>query len=195
MTLLTGPCFLDAMLFRQGFVERSADILMHERTVPTSFELLTATSARLGDFLNRNIKIKYSRSTNLPQGSSSTGYLPQLHMALSAVLSKRRVDSRTRVNQLVCFIEGVMRLGKAQQHRQHVPRRVQILTRFESRPGAGKEERCGAFAGSPQQCKIQLNFLLMSPSSIFVAEHVGNSERIIHRYLLKKSHEIALFRR
>jgi hypothetical protein len=116
-------------------------------------------------------------------------------MALSAVLSKRRVDSRTRVNQIVCFIEGVIRPGKAQQHRQHVPRRVQILTRFEPRPGAGKEERCGALAGSPQQCKIQLNFLLMSPSSIFVAEHVGNSERIIHSYLKKESHEIALFRR
>jgi hypothetical protein len=68
MTLLTGPCFLDAMLLRQGFVERSADILMHERTVPTSFELLTATSARLGDSLNRNIK--YSRvCTNLPSGA------------------------------------------------------------------------------------------------------------------------------
>jgi hypothetical protein len=122
---LTGPCFRDAMLFRQAFEERSADILVHETTVPTSFELLTATSAKLGDSLNRNIKIKYSGLYKSAQEGSSTGYLPQLHMALSAVLSKRRVDSRTRVNQLACFIEGAMRPGKAQQHRQHIPRRVQ----------------------------------------------------------------------
>jgi hypothetical protein len=184
------------MPFWQGLVERSADILMHETTVPTSFELLTATSARLGGSLNRNIKIKYSWSVQIcPQGSSLTGYLPQLQMAQSAVLSERRVDSRTRANQFVCFIEGAIRPGKALQHRQHIPRRVQICTRFEPQPGAGKEERCGAFAGSPQQCQIQLNVLLISPSSIFVAEHVGNSERIIHSYLTKESHEIALFRR
>jgi hypothetical protein len=71
MTMLTGPCLRDAMPFRQGFAERSADILMHETTVPTSFfELLTATSERLGDSRNRNIKIKYSRSVQIcPKGA------------------------------------------------------------------------------------------------------------------------------
>jgi hypothetical protein len=70
MTILTGPCFRGAMPFRQAFVERSADILMHETTVSTSFELLTATSARLSDSLNRNIKIKYSRSVQIcPSGA------------------------------------------------------------------------------------------------------------------------------
>jgi hypothetical protein len=80
------------MPFRQWFVEWAAT-RMRETIVPTSFRLLKATSARLGDFLNSNIKIKYSKSVqNCLQESSSTGDLPQLHMALSAVLSKRRVD-------------------------------------------------------------------------------------------------------
>lgn len=64
MAVWTRRCFL-AMPFRKCFVERSADMLMLETTVPTSFELLTATSARLGDSLNRNIKIKYSRSVQI----------------------------------------------------------------------------------------------------------------------------------
>ena len=159
MTILTGPRFRDAMLLGQGFVERSADILMHETTVPTSFELLTATSARLGDSLNRNIKIKYSWSVQIcpkravrPDIYRSCTWLSPLFFPSGESTHEPGLTISPALSEALCARD------KAQQHRQHIPRRVQILTRFKSQPGAGKNERCGAFAGSPQQCKIQLNF-------------------------------------
>lgn len=145
----------DAMLFRQWCVEGSATVHMHETTVPTSFELLTATSARLVDFFDRNINIKYSRSAQIcpkravrpdiycsctwlcplcvPSGEST--HKPGLPARL---VYRRRLHARAKLN------------GIGSTH----PGGVQILTRFELQPGAGKEERCGAFAASQQKCEI-----------------------------------------
>ena len=155
MAILTGRRFPNAMPFRQWRGD--------ETTVPTSFELLTATSAELGDFLNRNIKIKYSRSVQIcprravrPDIYCSGTWLCPLYFPSGESTFEPGLPARF-------FSKASSRPGKAQQHRQYIPRRVQIATRSELPPGADKEERCGSLAGSPQQYEIQLNFLTYVP--------------------------------
>jgi hypothetical protein len=162
------------MPFRQWFVEWAAT-RMRETIAPTSFERLTATFARLGDFSNRNIKIKYSKSVqNCLQESSPTGDLPQLHMALSAVLSKRRVDERRGLPARLVYRRRFTPWQKLNSIGSYIPRRVQIVTRFESLPGAGKEERCGAFCGFPTAMRNPAQLLTYVPELNICAEHVGN---------------------
>jgi hypothetical protein len=101
---------------------------------------------------------------NCHAGAVWNGYIQQLHMALSAVLSERRVDSRTRITGLSDFSRVFAHPAKAQQHRQYIPRRVQIIHQGSNR-GLMKVEKSDAehFAGSPQQMRIQLNLRTYVP--------------------------------
>jgi len=123
----------------------------------TSFELLTVTSASSVILLNGNIQNQYSRSVQIcPREQFDRISTAVAHGSVRCAF---RAESRL-TNQVTSRLLYRRRItpGKTQQHRQHIPRRVQSLPGFESQPGAGKKERCGAFAGSPQQCKSQLNF-------------------------------------
>jgi hypothetical protein len=68
-------------------------------------------------------------------------------MALSAVRSERRVDSRTRITGLSDLSRAFCAPAKLNSIGSTYPGGYKSFIRFKPRPDEGKEERCGAFCG------------------------------------------------
>lgn len=160
-----------------GFVpaQRAAEPLAAVATMQTSIapflRLLTAPSARADGSQKKNI-------FQLPQGlyqirpggavrpdtySSCTWLVPPCVRAESRLSDRRLLVSglseahgRRKLNSIGrTYFRGSMASSQA--------------NRGPTQAGSDAEHFCGF----PPECKLQLNFQLMSPSSTFVAEHVG----------------------
>jgi hypothetical protein len=126
-------------------MEPLATMASSTATVAPYLGLLTATVAKIVGALNTNISSSGSVYICLGYGSS-TGYVPRLHMALSAVRSERRVDSRTRVSGPPDFVEALyawQKLNSIGSTNFRGANRHQRGTAVWCK----SEDRCGAFCG------------------------------------------------
>jgi hypothetical protein len=147
---------------------------MHEATVPTSFELLTATSARLGDSLNRNIKIKYSRSVQIcPEEQFDRISTAVAH---GSVRCSFRTESRL-TNQ-----DGPARLvkGRYPPWQSSTASAAHTPGGYKSLPGSNrslvqvKKSDAEHLQVPHNNAKSSSTSNLCPRAQIFVAEHVGN---------------------
>jgi hypothetical protein len=95
-------------------------------------------------------------------------------MALSAVLSKRRVDSRTRGSSSSGLSKAFHARVKLNSIGSTYPGGYKSLPGSNRSLAQIKKSDAEHFAGSPQQSEIQLNFLTYVPELNICGKHAGN---------------------